>query len=62
MGHLWDPVVGRPGDQMMRRSRDIRRTSVKHVFWFNSRQVTQDFIVNGGSKKLVSSIAIKNII
>ena len=32
MGHLWDPVVGRLGDEMMRRSRDIRRTSVKHVF------------------------------
>ena len=32
MGHLRDPVVGRPGDQMMRHSRDIRRTSVKHVF------------------------------
>ena len=52
MGHLWDPVVGRLGDEMMRRTGDIRRTSVKHVFWFNSRQLTQDFIVNGGCKKI----------
>ena len=29
---LWDPVVGRPGDQMMGRSGDIPGTSVIHVF------------------------------
>ena len=29
---LWDPVAGRPGNQMIGRSRDIRKTSVKHVF------------------------------
>ena len=29
---LQDPVVGRPGDQMMGRSWNVRGTSVKHVF------------------------------
>ena len=32
MGHLWDPVAGRPGDQMMGRSRDVPGTSIIHVF------------------------------
>ena len=31
-GRLRDPVAGRPWDQMMRRSKDVRGTSVKHVF------------------------------
>ena len=34
MGRLRDPVVGRPWDQMMGRSRDIRETSTK-FFKFN---------------------------
>ena len=30
---LWDPFAGRPGDQIVEeRSRDVRGTSVKHVF------------------------------
>ena len=37
MGHLRDPVVGRPRDQMMGRSGDVPGTSVIHVF-FNSTQ------------------------
>ena len=56
--HLRDPVVGRSWDQMMGRSKDVRGTSVKHVFQikltntFNLPwQVTQDFIVNGSSEK-----------
>ena len=32
MGRLPDLVVGRSWDQMMGRSREIRGTSVKHVF------------------------------
>ena len=32
MGHLQDPVVGRPGDQMMGRSGDVPGTPVIHVF------------------------------
>ena len=55
---LRDPVAGRPWDQMMGRSKDVRGTSVKHVFQikltntFNLPwQVTQDFIVNGSSEK-----------
>ena len=32
MGRLWDPVVGRSGDQVMGRSWDVRRTLVIHVF------------------------------
>ena len=31
-GCLQDPVAGRPWNQMMGRSKDVRRTSVKHVF------------------------------
>ena len=31
-GRLLDTIVGRPGDQMMGRSRDLGRTSVKHGF------------------------------
>ena len=57
-GHLRDPVVGSPWDQMMGRSKDVRETSVKYVFQikltntFNLPwQVTQDFIVNGSSEK-----------
>ena len=32
MGRLRDPIAGRPGDQMMGRSKDVRGTSLKHVF------------------------------
>ena len=31
-GRLWDPVAGRPGNQMMGRSGDAPGTSVIHVF------------------------------
>ena len=31
-GRLRDLVAGRPWDQMMKRSKDVRGTSVKHVF------------------------------
>ena len=31
-GRLWYPVVGRPWDQMMERSKNVRGTSVEHVF------------------------------
>ena len=31
-GRLRDPVAGLPWDQMMSRSRDVRGTSVKHMF------------------------------
>ena len=31
-GRLWDSITGRPGDQMVGRSRDVRGTSVKHAF------------------------------
>ena len=34
---LWDPVAGRPGDQMKRRSGDIRGASVIYIF-LNSTQ------------------------
>ena len=54
---LRDPVAGRPGDQMMGRSGDVRGRSVIYVFKIQLRnilnllwQVTQDFIVNCGSK------------
>ena len=58
--HLPEPVVGRPGDQMMGRSRDAFETSVKHAFWIQLTnalnllwQVTQwHFIVNGCSEGL----------
>ena len=32
MGRLRDIVEGRPGDEMMGRSRDVRGTSVKKLF------------------------------
>ena len=32
MEPLQDPVAGRPGDQIIGRSGDVCRTSVKHVF------------------------------
>ena len=32
MGRLRDPVAGRRGDQMMRRSGDVPITSVIHAF------------------------------
>ena len=35
-GRLRDPVAGRPRDQMMGRSGDVRRTSVIYVLKFNS--------------------------
>ena len=54
---LRDPVAGCPGDQMMGRSRDVCGTSVIYDFKIQLRnilnllwQVTQDFIVNCGSK------------
>ena len=54
-GRLQDLVVGRPGDQMMGRSGDVRRTSVIYVFKIQFRKilkllrrVTQDFINCGG--------------
>ena len=57
MGRLRDPVAGRPGDQTMERSGDVSGTSVIYVFKIQLRnilnllwQVTQDFIVNCGSK------------
>ena len=31
-GRLGDPVAGRPSDQMMGRSREVRGTSLKHDF------------------------------
>ena len=31
-GRLLDLVSGRPGDQIMERSRDVRGTSIKYVF------------------------------
>ena len=31
-GRLRDPVAGRPSDQMMGRSRDVRETLLKHDF------------------------------
>ena len=54
-GRPQDPVAGRLEDQMIVRSEDIRRTSVKHVFQIQLTntllnllwQVTQDLIVNG---------------
>ena len=56
-GRLRDPVAGRLADQMMGRSGDVRRTSVKYVSKIQLRtilnllqQVIQDFIVNCGSK------------
>ena len=55
---LRNPVVGRPWNQMMGRSRDLPGTSVKYVFQIKLTntlnllwQVTQDFIVNGSSEK-----------
>ena len=54
-GRLRDPIVGRPWDQMMGRSGDVRRTSVIYVFKIQLRnilnlplQITQAFIVNRG--------------
>ena len=50
---LQDSVAGHPGDQMMRRSGDVRGTSVIYVFRIKLRnklnllrQVTQDSIVD----------------
>ena len=37
MGRLRDPVVGRPGDQMIERSGDVCGTAVIHIF-LNSTQ------------------------
>ena len=36
-GRQRDPVAGRLRDQMMERSREVRRTSVKHVFKINTQ-------------------------
>ena len=56
-GRLRDPVAGRPRDQMMGRSGDVRRTSVIYVFKIHFRnilnllwRVSQDFVVNCGGK------------
>ena len=52
-GHLREPVAGHPGEQMKGRSRDVRWTSVRHVFLIQLTntlnllsQVIQEFIVN----------------
>ena len=37
-GRLRDPVAGRPGDQMMGRSGDVRGTSVMHDFLHLTRK------------------------
>ena len=39
MGHLRDPVVGRPRDQMMGRSGDVPGTSVIYVFLIRLRNI-----------------------
>ena len=56
-GRLRDSIEGRPGDQTMGRSGDIRGTSVIYVFKIQLKnilnllwQATQDFIVNCDSK------------
>ena len=36
---LWDPVAGRPWDQMMGRSGDVRRTLVIYVFKIQLRHI-----------------------
>ena len=58
MGHLRDPVAGRPWDQMIGCSRDARGTLVKHVFKIQLTntlnllwQVTEDLILNGSSEE-----------
>ena len=57
MGRLWDPVAGCPWNQMMGRSKNVRQTSVKHLFKLKSQalnliwQVTQEFIVNRSREK-----------
>ena len=65
-GRLRDPVLGRPGDQMMGRSGDIPGTSIIHVFKIELRnifnllsQVTRDFIVNCSSEKFDLSVCGK---
>ena len=68
-GLLRYPVMGRPGDQMMGRFGDVRKTSVKHFFKIQLKitlnvlwQVTQDFIVNDSSEKFSEQYVIKKII
>ena len=39
--HLQDPAAGRPRDQMMGRSGDVRRTSVKPVSLNSTQKVTK---------------------
>ena len=39
MGRLRDPCAGRPGDQMMGRSGDVRGTSVRYVFKIQLRNI-----------------------
>ena len=65
--HLRVTVAGRPDDQIIRRSRDVRAASVKHVFWIQLTntskplwQVSQDLIVNGAGKKFSAVYGSKN--
>ena len=71
-GRPRDPIAGRPLDQMMGRSGDVRKASVIYVFKIQLRnilnlllQVTQDFIVNGGCETFgelnlgISTVKIK---
>ena len=68
-GCLWDPVVGSPEDQMMGRSRNVCRVSVKHVFqiqlpntstYFDRLLKTLQIMVV--AKHSVNSIVVKKII
>ena len=57
MGYLWDPVAGRPRDQIMGRSRNVCRTSAKQIFYVQIsnisnllQQVSQNLIVSRSSE------------
>ena len=57
-GDIHGTPMGRPGDQMMGRSGDVRGMSVIYIFKIQLKnilnllwQVTQDFIVNCGSEE-----------
>ena len=57
-GRLRDPIAGRPRDQLIGRSGDVRGTSVTHFLKIQLRnilnlllQVTQNFIVNCSNEK-----------
>ena len=69
MRHLWAPDVRRPGDQIMWRSRDVHRTSGKHVFYIYTTKtlnllwlVTQGFMLNGSGKKSSEQFMVQKII